>query len=62
MKSKILDKENHPSSMQAAQNVERQRMLLVDTLTSMVPDDDNLILPDYSFYNEYDQWYVGYPI
>ena len=59
MKLRISQKEGHPAQLQFAQDVERQRQLLVDTLTAMVPDDDNTILADYSFYNEFDNQYWG---
>lgn len=53
VKARCKQKENAgtmPSD--AAMEVEQQRKLLVETLTNMVPDDDNEVLKDMSFYNE----------
>jgi len=47
-------KEGHPAQVALEQEVERQRKLLVDTLTAMVPDEDNHIEPDMSFYWDFD--------
>jgi hypothetical protein len=56
MKLRCAQKESHPGQIQAAQELERQRQLLVDTLTAMVPDDDNKVLIDQSFYDDFDGW------
>lgn len=47
-------KEGHPAQVSLADEVKKQEKLLVDTLTAMVPDEDNEIRPDFSFYNEFD--------
>lgn len=47
-------KEGHPAQSALEMEVERQRVFLVDTLTAMVPDEDNTILPDMSFYTDFD--------
>jgi hypothetical protein len=62
MKLRCMQKEGHPAQIQQAQDVERQRQLLVDTLTAMVPDDDNKVLADFSFYDEFDPATYGVPI
>lgn len=59
MKLRILQKEGSPKQTEQAQEVERQRQLLVDTLTAMVPDDNNEVLPDFSYYAEFDTQYRG---
>jgi hypothetical protein len=32
---------------------------MVDTLTARVPDEDNFVLKDMSFYRDYDDWRFG---
>lgn len=41
-------------SKQPSAELEKQRELLQSTLSDMIPDGDNLIEGDYSFYNEFD--------
>ena len=53
VKAQCLKKENGgimPDDARAS--LEQQRKLLVDTLTNMIPDDDNEIIKDMSFYEE----------
>lgn len=47
-------KEGHPAQMSLEQETDRQRKLLIETLTVMVPDEDNQVLMDLSFYGEFD--------
>lgn len=56
IKKSCLTKEGHPGQVSAQQELERQRQLLVDTLSAMVPDEDNEVLVDVSFYSEFDCW------
>lgn len=59
---KCLDKEGHPSTQMAAGVLQTLRQEMVDTLTARVPDEDNFIQPDYSFYNDFDNifYWGGY--
>ncbi len=48
-------KEGHPIAVALAEEVAKQQQLLVDSLSAMVPDEDNKIMLDTSFYDD-----VGY--
>lgn len=41
------------------EELERQRTLMVDTLAEMVPDENNLVDQDSSFYSDFDRWDRG---
>lgn len=56
---KCLTKEGHPDAAQAAQDLERMKQEMVDTLTARVPDEDNHVLKDTTFYRDYDDWRFG---
>lgn len=61
IKLRCYEKEGSPNQNKAQQDLERERKLLVDTLAAMVPDEDNHIEPDMSFYDEFDASFYGYP-
>ena len=46
-------KENHPATSVYKQELEQQRQLMLGTLSEMVPDDNDEVLGDYSFYEEH---------
>lgn len=56
---KCLTKEGHPDAAQAAQDLERMKQEMVDTLTARVPDEDNTVLKDTTFYRDFDDWRFG---
>ena len=56
---KCLTKEGHPDAPQAAQDLERMKQEMVDTLTARVPDEDNTVLKDTTFYRDFDDWRFG---
>lgn len=56
---KCLSKEGHPDAQQAASDLDRMRQEMVDTLTARVPDEDNFVLKDTSFYRDFDDWRFG---
>lgn len=56
---KCLTKEGHPDAGQAAQDLERMKQEMVDTLTARVPDEDNTVLKDTTFYRDFDDWRFG---
>jgi hypothetical protein len=56
---KCLTKEGHPDAAQAAQDLERMKQEMVDTLTARVPDEDNYVLKDTEFYRDFDDWRFG---
>lgn len=47
-------KEGHPAQVALEQEVERQRVLLQQTLSTMTPDEDNKIVLDTSYYDDQD--------
>jgi len=51
-KLKCLEKEGHPNMMYWANEVERQRRLMINTLSNMVPDGATRIEPDMMYYEE----------
>lgn len=54
MKAKIRAKENGGSMLpEDATLVQQQRQMMVDTLTERVPDDDTIVIGDYSAYWEH---------
>lgn len=50
MKCKVFEKEGDPRLEGAIIALEHQRKMMVDTLTQMIPDDDDTIAPDLSHY------------
>jgi hypothetical protein len=56
---KCLTKEGHPDAASAAQDLERMKQEMVDTLTARVPDEDNTVLKDTTFYRDFDDWRFG---
>lgn len=53
VKGKCKEKENGGVMPQeAAQEIEMEKQTLIDTLTNMVPDDDNTVIGDMSIYDE----------
>jgi hypothetical protein len=53
MKVRCYEKEGHPNLDFAVAALEKQRKLMVDTLTGMVPDGDDEVERDLSFYEEH---------
>ncbi len=54
MKKRCYEKEaGHPNYAQAITDLEKQRQMMVDTLTEMAPDDDTRVEGDYSHYSEH---------
>jgi len=51
-KLRCLEKEMHPGTEYWANHTERQRRLMVDTLSNMVPDGETRVEPDMSTYEE----------
>lgn len=56
---KCLNKEGHPDTQQAAQDLMMMKQEMVDTLTARVPDEDNFIEQDMKFYRDFDDWRFG---
>jgi hypothetical protein len=56
---KCLSKEGHPDAGQAGSDLERMKQEMVDTLTARVPDEDNFVLKDTTFYRDFDDWRFG---
>lgn len=54
MKVRILAKEGGPMLQENMAVLEQQRKMMVDTLTQMVPDNDDQIIPDLSHYYEHE--------
>ncbi len=53
VKAAVLFKEKDPGYQDAATFLVQQKKQMVDTLTNSVPDDDDRIIGDYSFYKEF---------
>ena len=51
---KCMNKEGHPDTVMALQDLANMKQLMVDTLTARVPDEHNEIIQDVSFYNDFD--------
>jgi|GEM_PF-2544263 len=51
---KIARKETNPLLMDYKDELERQRILMREVLDEMIPDEDDNIDPDLSFYNDFD--------
>ena len=56
---KCLSKEGHPDAGTEISNLDRMRQEMVETLTARIPDEDNSLLIDFSFYQEFDDWRWG---
>ena len=52
VKKNVYAKEGHPNASYWIQELERQRINMVATLQTVVPDADNEIEPDFSLYEE----------
>lgn len=52
IKLRVYEKEGHPNMQLAARLVDQQRRQMVSTLTNMIPDGDNEIEQDLSFYED----------
>lgn len=52
MKWRCYEKEGHPNTPDAVVSLEKQRALMIQTLTDMVPDEDDTIEQDMSHYWE----------
>lgn len=51
-KVKCMMKESHPAVQIAIGDLEQERQLMIDTLSDMVPDEDNKVEMDLSYYRE----------
>lgn len=51
-KLRILEKEGHPNTPYWDNQTERQRRLMVNTLSNMIPDGETMIVPDMTHYDE----------
>ena len=61
MKQRCYEKEGHPNVMKAMQDTARLKEKMRGVLANRVDDDDNKIIPDLSFYYDYDQdWYSNW--
>jgi len=58
-KSRIYEKEGNPNLIKAVDDVKKQHDLMVQILQEMVPDEDNEIIPNLSFY-ENSEWIHSY--
>lgn len=50
---RCYDKEGHPNQQEAKDMMDKKRMLMVDTLTNMVPDEDSEMDKDLSIYQDF---------
>lgn len=60
VKVRCMEKEGHPDLGEATSALDQLKMLMVETLTNRVVDEDTEILKDYSFYRDFDSyWHTG---
>lgn len=52
VKTRIYEKMSHPNYAASVQELEAQKQLLMDTLREMVPDENTVIEPDLSHYED----------
>lgn len=60
VKKRIVSKEGFPAAQIANIDVDNQRQLLIESLSNMIPDENDIIQPDVSFYNEFDANFRGW--
>jgi len=61
VKWNIARKEKLPTDLTvASKHLSEQKRLMEDTLTSMIPDENNFVYHDIQFYNDFDDFYGGY--
>jgi hypothetical protein len=53
VKMKIHSKENDSKAVEARADYEKEKQLMMETLSEMTPDYDNKIIGDYSFYEDH---------
>lgn len=56
---KCMSKEGHPGTQEALADLERMKADMVTTLEARVPDEDNFVMMDQSFYFDFDDWRAG---
>lgn len=59
MRWKCLDKERRDDAEAALRDLNNMRAQMIDTLTARIPDEQNYIDPDFSFYAEFDNDIYG---
>ena len=52
MKTRVYEKEHNPMLQKAMSDIEKERELFVGILAAMIPDAENNIEPDFTFYEE----------
>ena len=52
MKVRCYEKEGNPNLPKAIQDLEQQRKQMIDTLTAMIPDAENELEKDFTYYEE----------
>lgn len=60
IKLRCYEKEGSPNQDKAQVDLERERKLLVDSLSAMIPDEDNHMQMDTSFYEDFDLEFYPY--
>lgn len=60
VKMRVYEKEGNPNLQKSMADVKTQYDLMAQTLQEMVPDGDNAILPDLSYYHEMNPFWGGY--
>jgi len=54
VKMRCYEKEGHVNTIKAIEDTEKEKMLMIQTLTNMTDDEDTEIRKDFSFYNDFD--------
>lgn len=53
-KMRCYEKEGHVTTLKAIDDTEKEKLLMIQTLTNMVDDEDNELRKDFSFYDDFD--------
>ncbi len=57
-KMRCYEKEGHVTTLKAIEDTEKEKQLMIQTLTNMVDDEDTEIRKDLSFYEDFDSDFV----
>lgn len=54
VKMRCYEKEGHVNTIKAIEDTEKEKMLMIETLTNMTDDENTELRKDFSFYNDFD--------
>lgn len=56
-KMRCYEKEGHITTLKAIEDTEKEKQLMIQTLTNMVDDEDTALRKDTSFYDDFDSYF-----